>query len=170
MVTRHTVVHPCLALTLLRFAAVVVFLYCACSRHQFLALENSYETVALLSLAGVNCVLSNQWYTSLCANSRMLQGLLSSLRKDKNVGQAVHTVSFLCCISKWKKRREDLRYASHESPTTTSIPRVALTYAAVHGRLPCRSSPSCRSCEAMRPLQLHSKMGRARAPRSHSDR
>ena len=55
-----------------------------------LSLEDPFETSVLLSLAGINCVLTNQWDTSPCANRRFLQELFGSLRSGKDVGQSVH--------------------------------------------------------------------------------
>ena len=63
-----------------------------------LALEGSYETAALLSLAGLNSVLVNQWPTSLSANRRLAVELFAALRAGKDVGQALHITMRRCSM------------------------------------------------------------------------
>ncbi|KAK2192882.1 hypothetical protein NP493_21g08032 [Ridgeia piscesae] len=58
-----------------------------------LALEKPVETAMLLGLAGVNCVLINQWHCSLQDNAEKLDILMKELLAGgKTTGHAVHTL------------------------------------------------------------------------------
>ncbi|XP_008297596.1 tetratricopeptide repeat protein 40 [Stegastes partitus] len=58
-----------------------------------LALENPRETALLLSLAGVDCVVLNQWHSSLQQNTHSMAAVLDNiLRARQTSGQAVHAL------------------------------------------------------------------------------
>ena len=54
-----------------------------------LELETPSSTAAILSLAGINTIVLNQWGTSFASNSRMCQELFFHLKKGMCVGEAV---------------------------------------------------------------------------------
>ncbi|KAF0699363.1 Aste57867_10079 [Aphanomyces stellatus] len=54
-----------------------------------LSLEDGWESAALWSLCGVNCVVTNQWNTSFVANHRVVQGLFGQLAKNVPVAKAI---------------------------------------------------------------------------------
>ncbi|KAG7229994.1 hypothetical protein INR49_009714 [Caranx melampygus] len=58
-----------------------------------LALENPLETALLLSLAGVGCVVLNQWHSSLQQNTRNMTAALDNLlRVRQTSGQTIHAL------------------------------------------------------------------------------
>ena len=56
-----------------------------------LSLEKSVETAMLLSLAGVNCVLTNQWHASLHDNANKLDTLMKGTTKTPS-NMTIHQV------------------------------------------------------------------------------
>ncbi|CAK4472097.1 unnamed protein product [Aphanomyces euteiches] len=54
-----------------------------------LMLEDGYESALLWSLAGVNCVVTNQWNTSFAANHRVVSSLFAWMAKNIPIAKAV---------------------------------------------------------------------------------
>ncbi|KAG9410402.1 Cilia- and flagella-associated protein 46 [Aphanomyces cochlioides] len=54
-----------------------------------LMLEDGYESALLWSLAGVNCVVTNQWNTSFVANHRAVSSLFAWMAKNIPIAKAV---------------------------------------------------------------------------------
>ena len=67
---------------------LMMILCCSVDR---LSLEKSVETAMLLSLAGVNCVLTNQWHASLHDNANKLDTLMKGTTKTLPIWRSIRS-------------------------------------------------------------------------------
>ncbi|OQS06623.1 hypothetical protein THRCLA_20333, partial [Thraustotheca clavata] len=68
-----------------------------------LAMEDSYTSMVLYSLAGVNCIVMNQWATSFLANHRNLTTSFAQLAKNVPLSKALKRVGDVWYTSKQTK-------------------------------------------------------------------
>ena len=105
-----------------------------------IALESSHATAALLSLAGVRTVLTNQWAAAAGANHELLLGVLGGLGNGGSVSEALHASARLALVVKPPPEPEE---APAPAPAEEAAEEVAAEGAPAPAPAPPPESAEC---------------------------